>query len=148
MRIPPSSGAGRRQALALRTPSCAWITDGPDIAVRGRLQPSCERTGVHAATAHTPQQKNQRLPRRLRAAPGALQGGVGPAVGGDRPPPGDLSPHRKAVVDGRGAAPFPTSDGAAGPGQRPGPGPSVHRLRRRAGEELRPRGLPTNKLVS
>ena len=29
-----------------------------------------------------------------------------------------------------------------------GPGPSVHRLRRRAGEELRPRGLPTNKLVS
>ena len=38
------------------------------------------------------------------------------------------TPHREAVVEGRGAAPFPASDGAAGPGRRPGSGPSVHRL--------------------
>ena len=67
---------------------------------------------------------------QLIGTPGDLGGpiSVSPAVGGDRPPPRDLSPHREAVVEGRGEAPFPAPDGAAGPGRRPGPGPSVHRL--------------------
>ena len=56
----------------------------------------------HAEAAHSPQQKNLRLPRRLPAAFGSVQGGIGPVVAGDRPPPGELSLHRKAMVEGRG----------------------------------------------
>ena len=68
------------------------VGEGPGVLREDRLD---------AETAHTPQQKNLRLPRRLPAAPGALQGGVGPAVGRDCAPPGDLSPHREAVVERR-----------------------------------------------
>ncbi len=51
----------------------------------------------HASTAHTFQGKNLGLPRQLPAAAQAVPGRVGPVVVGDRPPLGDLSPHRMAL---------------------------------------------------
>ena len=46
----------------------------------------------HAETAHILQPKDPRFPRRLPAAPGAVQGGVRPVVGGDRPSSRNLPP--------------------------------------------------------
>ena len=105
---PRCGGAGQAAAearasdAALRTGyRTAWTLPPERVPVS-----SCGRTGVHAETADTSQQKNLRLPRRLPEAPGALQGGVRAAVGGDRPPPRDLPPHREAVVEGGGAGPI------------------------------------------
>ena len=58
----------------------------------------------NAATAHPPHQMDLLLPRRLPGAPQAVPEGVGVVVGGDRPPPGDLSPHRMALGRRQGPA--------------------------------------------
>ena len=74
-------------AIVLRPPP--HVLDAPAGEGPGEL---LREDRLDAETAHTSQQKNLRLPRRLPGAPGALQGGVGPAVGGDRPPPGEPIP--------------------------------------------------------
>ena len=115
-----SSGGVRKRSLrgVLRSVFGLARRTAPYIAIGGRLQPSCGRTD--AETTHPLQKKNARLPQRPPREAEAVPGGVGPVVVGDRPPPRDLSPHGEAVVKGRGAAPFPASDGTAGPGRRPG----------------------------
>ena len=42
--LPEGSGLDRPRELAVHTPSRLGFPDGPDIAVGGRLQPSCGRT--------------------------------------------------------------------------------------------------------
>ena len=59
---------------------------------------------LDAETAHPPQQNGLRVPRRLPAAAGAVQGGVGTFMDGAGLPPGDLSLHRGPLPESGGPA--------------------------------------------
>ena len=103
-RIPRRSGDG--QGIGARAPLSGQL---------GRFQLEklsivLREDGRHAETAHPPQQNRLRLPRRLPAAPGAVQGGVRPVVGGASPPPGNVCPQPE-TLEGRGAAHSAASDG-------------------------------------
>ena len=61
-----------------------------------------KEAGRDSSTAHIPQPRDPRFPRRLSTAPGAVQGGVQPVVGGDRRPSRNLPPHHTTLeVQGR-----------------------------------------------
>ena len=102
IKLPATRTAMRRGPSALLTGGCCparWSSPSAGRVSSGPTAVLWERF-CHAETAHTLQQKNLRHPRRLSAAPRAVQGRVGPVVGGDCPPPGDLPPHRRALVEG------------------------------------------------
>ena len=82
----------------------------------------------HASTAHPPQQSDLSSPPRLPGAAGAVQGGVGPVVGGDRPSPRCPPRDDTALEEGSRPPQHAEHDGAGGPSQTPGPRPPVHRL--------------------
>ena len=85
----------------------------------------------HAEAAHSLQPKSLRLSRRLPAASCVVQARVRPAVGGDCPPPRDLTHDHTALVEGRHPAELPASECVAEPGRRPGSCPPVQRVRKR-----------------
>ena len=58
----------------------------------------------HVETSHILQPKDPPLPRRLPAAPRAVQGGVRSVVGGDPPPSRNLPSHHTTLEVQRGAA--------------------------------------------
>ena len=60
---------------------------------------------LDAETAHTPQQRDLRLPRRLPAAAEAVPGRVGAVVGGDRPSTRHLFPQPE-TLEGQGGPPI------------------------------------------
>ena len=66
-----------------------------------------------ASTAHTVQENDPRLPRRLPATAGVVQARIRPVMGGDRPSSRRRSPHRKALVAARSAAQLSAFEGAS-----------------------------------
>ena len=90
---------GWHRELVVRT---QW--EGERATIRRCLRShSSEATAVRweglrdALTAQSLQQKNLRPLRGLPGAAEAVPGRVGCGAVGDRPPPGDLSPHRMAL---------------------------------------------------
>ena len=64
--------------------------------------------------------------------PGTVPRGVRPVIVGDCPTHRDLSPHRVALEDWQGKAQRGTHDGPPQTSPKPGPRPTVHRLRCRS----------------
>ena len=88
--LPRASGLGLLRALALgdRAPPGGEDDGGPGHRNRREIAAVFLKDTVDAATAHTVQKKDRRLPGAAEAVPG----GVRPVVVGDRPPHRDLSP--------------------------------------------------------
>ena len=94
-------------------PSVARLSHGLDAPVGRECQRMPLKDRLDAETARILQPKDPRFPRRLPSTPGAVQGGVRPVMGGDRPPSRDLPPHHTTLeVQGRAAQPG-SSEGAA-----------------------------------
>ena len=83
---------------------------------------------ANAEAAHSLRQKNILRPGRLPTPTGLVPATVRSAVGGDSPSTRGVSNHRSEMVEGRGAAQLPASDGTVGPGRRSGSPAPVRRL--------------------
>ena len=94
-----SAPTGNRNAQGLRRAGRGCLR------LHWREAPPVHREdGLDAEAAQILQPKDPRFPRRLPTAPGAVQGGVRPVVGGDRPPSRNLPSHHTTLeVQGRAA---------------------------------------------
>ena len=88
--LPQGYGLDWLRALALRTPSCPGIPDGPDIGGWREIAAVLRKDRrFHAETAHTPHQRDPRLPVNGRAIMYLLGGSIAGRrrLKLDRPPP-------------------------------------------------------------